>query len=84
MKTRLGRQSDPIRENGGYCGKWGMYCATILLPPSVVEFVVVHELIHVREASHTPAFWTQLERAMPDFEVRKLWLAENRVYYIQV
>lgn len=64
----------------GSCGRGGrlyFHWKTILLPPRIVEYVVVHELIHLHEAHHTPAFWRRLERAMPDFEERKRWLAEN-------
>ena len=72
-----------VRELGfrwGSCGKAGglnFNWATILLPPSVVEYVAVHELVHLLEPNHTPEFWTRVERAMPDHEARKQWLAEH-------
>ncbi len=50
---------------------------TALLPPGIVEYVVVHELVHLREAHHTPDFWLAVERAMPDYLTRKQWLAER-------
>lgn len=49
----------------------------ILLPPPIVDYVIAHELVHLREPHHTPAFWTKLERLMPDFPRRKQWLAES-------
>jgi len=61
----------------GSCGKAGVlyfHWATILLPPSIVDYVV-HELAHLREPSHTPDFWRRVERALPDYERRKRWLA---------
>jgi hypothetical protein len=64
----------------GSCGKRGMvnfHWATILLPPTVAEYVVVHELVHLHEPHHTPGFWRRIERAMPDYEGRKRWLAER-------
>ena len=64
----------------GSCGKGGrlyFHWRTILLPPRIVEYVVVHELMHLIEPHHTPAFWTRIERALPDFAIRKQWLAEN-------
>ena len=39
--------------------------------------VVVHEIVHLIEPHHTPAFWMRLERAMPDFALRKRALAEK-------
>jgi predicted metal-dependent hydrolase len=50
---------------------------TILLPPSIVEYVVVHELVHLQERNHTPALWRRIERAMPDYARRKAWLAAH-------
>jgi len=64
----------------GSCGKAGrlfFHWRTILLPPRVVEYVIVHELAHLHEPHHTPAFWARVERAMPDFAERKRWLGEN-------
>jgi hypothetical protein len=64
----------------GSCGTRGtlnFHWATILLPPSVIEYVVVHELAHLHEPQHTPEFWLRVERALPDFERRKQWIAEH-------
>jgi len=64
----------------GSCGKGDwlyFHWKTILLPPRIAEYVVVHELAHLHEPHHTPAFWQRVERAMPDFERRKIWLAEH-------
>ncbi len=55
---------------------------TILLPPTIMEYVVVNELVHMIEPIHTPEFWTRLERVMPDYEARKKWLAENGAGYL--
>ncbi len=72
-----------VRELGyrwGSCTKSGkvhIHWLTILLPARMVEYVLVHELIHLHEPNHSPAFWRRLERAMPDYEDRKAWLAEN-------
>lgn len=51
--------------------------ATILLPPSIIEYVVVHELAHLLEPNHSAEFWAVVERAMPDYSERKAWLAEH-------
>lgn len=64
----------------GSCGKgrWlYFHWKTILLPPLIAEYVVVHELAHLHHPHHTPEFWQRVERAMPDFERRKTWLAEH-------
>ncbi|MFP4346260.1 MAG: M48 family metallopeptidase [Anaerolineales bacterium] len=48
-----------------------------MLPTTMIEYVVAHELVHLRERYHTPAFWERLERLLPDFEARRTWLAEE-------
>ncbi|MCG5529081.1 MULTISPECIES: M48 family metallopeptidase [Halorhodospira] len=66
----------------GSCGRGSwlyFHWKTILLPRGIAEYVVVHELIHLVEPHHTPAFWRRLERAMPDFERRKNWLARHGI-----
>lgn len=64
----------------GSCGKghWlYFHWKTILLPARIAEYVVVHEMAHLHEPHHTPAFWQRVERAMPDYAQRKDWLAEH-------
>lgn len=64
----------------GSCGKGGklhFHWRAILLPPRIAEYVIVHELCHLLEPHHTPAFWSRVERALPDFAARKQWLAEH-------
>ena len=66
----------------GSCGKGNLlyfHWKTILLPAPIAEYVVAHELVHLVEPHHTPGFWLRLERAMPDFEQRKAWLAEHGI-----
>lgn len=64
----------------GSCGQGDwlyFHWKTILLPPRIAEYVVVHELAHLHQRHHTPEFWRRVERALPDFERRKIWLAEH-------
>jgi len=83
LRVGVARARVRIRDLGyrwGSCGRaqtLNFHWATILLPPSVIEYVIVHELVHVRERNHTPRFWARLERAMPDYPRRKAWLAEK-------
>ena len=66
----------------GSCGKGDclyFHWKTILLPARIAEYVVVHEMAHLHEPHHTPAFWLRVERAMPDYAQRKAWLAEHGI-----
>jgi hypothetical protein len=74
-----------LRFRWGSCGKGGrlyFHWQSIVLPPRIVEYIVVHELVHLGEPHHTPAFWRAMERAMPDWEQRRTWLAERGHEYI--
>lgn len=64
----------------GSCGKGDwlyFHWKAILLPARIAEYVLVHELAHLHEPHHTPAFWRRVERVMPDYAQRKAWLAEH-------
>lgn len=92
LAPRVGRrpQSVVVQDLGfrwGSCGKnerVNFHWKTILLPPRIVDYVVVHELTHLVEAHHTPQFWSRVERAMPDFAARKQWLLENAAALVDV
>lgn len=58
-------------------GNINFHWATILLPVSVVDYVIVHELAHLVEPNHTPEFWLRVGRALPEYEQSKTWLAEH-------
>ncbi len=49
----------------------------IMAPLSVVDYVVVHELCHMRMRDHSPDFWVLLRSIMPDYEERRAWLRVN-------
>jgi predicted metal-dependent hydrolase len=69
-----------FRNRWGSCsseGRLNFHWRTILLPVPLAEYVVVHELVHLLEHQHSPAFWQRLERAMPDYDTRRQWLAER-------
>lgn len=43
----------------------------IKLPPALVDYVVVHELAHLREMNHSAAFWQVVAQACPDYAARR-------------
>jgi len=42
--------------------------ALLFVPPSVLKYVIVHELAHRLQANHSDAYWRQVERAMPNYK----------------
>lgn len=47
-----------------------------LYPKNAIEYVVVHELCHIKEMNHSKKFWSEVEKALPDYKARKK-LLEN-------
>ena len=45
-----------------------IHWATLQLPPTLIDYVLVHELAHLRELQHTPAFWAVVSRLMPTYK----------------
>ncbi len=43
-------------------------------PPEAIDYVVVHELAHIRHRNHGPQFWAEVARYMPDYSARKKML----------
>jgi predicted metal-dependent hydrolase len=46
----------------------------ILCPPMVIDYVVVHELAHLKIAGHNPRFWGVVAKVLPDYAARRRWL----------
>jgi predicted metal-dependent hydrolase len=61
----------------GKSDRVNFHWATIQLSPSLIDYVIVHELAHVHEPNHTPEFWHRVERAMPHFQRAKATLARQ-------
>lgn len=86
---RVGARPDSVqvRELGyrwGSCGHKGnlyFHWRVSMLPRSMIEYIVTHELVHLVEPHHTKAFWERIERIIPDYNARKRWLAENGATY---
>lgn len=49
----------------------------ILAPPEVMEYVVVHELCHIKERNHSDRFWQLVKAHMHDYQVHRKWLKKN-------
>lgn len=69
-----------MRTRWGSCGPKGDININWLLalaPEPVLEYVVVHELCHLRERNHAPAFWALVAKHLPGYAEQRLWLKSN-------
>ena len=48
----------------------------LMAPPALIDYVVLHELVHLRIRLHSPAFWSEVARLMPDYRARRASLKE--------
>jgi predicted metal-dependent hydrolase len=48
-----------------------------LAPPQILEYVVVHELLHLREPNHSRAFWRLLDLHRPGWPAQAAWLRDH-------
>ncbi|MEM9577262.1 MAG: SprT family zinc-dependent metalloprotease [Pseudomonadota bacterium] len=79
---KLGRDYSAItlrdtRSRWGSCTAQGrlMYSwRLILAPPEVLEYVAAHEVAHLAQMNHSPAFWQEVERIYGDYAHPRAWL----------
>jgi predicted metal-dependent hydrolase len=56
--------------NGRLMFNWRL----VMAPPSVLDYVAAHEVAHLAEMNHGPAFWATVARLVPGYEVQRRWL----------
>ena len=66
QKTRWGSCSSK--------GNLNFNCLLARVPEQVRRYVVIHELCHLKEMNHSPAFWRLVASQMPDYQKAKEWL----------
>ena len=66
-----------VRELGfrwGSCGKNGVlffHWRLLQLPVRLIDYIIVHELVHLQEPHHSPEFWQAIDRALPTWRQLK-------------
>ena len=72
------------QSNWGSCSREGnINISTRLLfaPEEVIDYVCIHELAHRKEQNHSDAFWSLVEKAVPNYKAREKWLKDNSDQY---
>mgnify|MGYP000174709420 CR=1 FL=1 len=65
-RTRFGSCSG----KNSICFSWRL----MLYPPEAIDYVIVHELAHIRHHDHSPAFYREVEAYLPDWRARRALL----------
>jgi len=53
----------------------------MMAPPQVIDYVVVHELMHIREKNHSSNFWDLVIDVIPDYKAQRRWLREHQHHF---
>jgi predicted metal-dependent hydrolase len=64
-----------------HTGKLLFHWRIILLPAKVIDYLILHELVHLREHNHSPVFYEHLRRVAPDYEAHEEWLRRHGDFY---
>jgi predicted metal-dependent hydrolase len=68
------------RSRWGSCGRDGHICLNwrlVLMPRSVSDYILIHELIHLRRMDHSLSYWRLVEEACPDYRSARQWLRQH-------
>jgi predicted metal-dependent hydrolase len=85
----FGEKIEKVRLNHTV-SKWGSCSAQrnimfstklLLLPLAVIDYVIVHELAHLKEMNHSEKYWREVARAMPDYKKWDRWLTRHGSAY---
>lgn len=75
QKTRWGSCSQ--------VGNLNFNCHLMEMPTEILDYVVVHELCHRKQMNHSRLFWMEVEKVLPDYQVRQRWLKQNGGIYLR-
>lgn len=68
------------KRSWGSCGGNGVLHINwklIMAPPAVLDYVIVHELVHLVERNHAKLFWAKVSKVLPQYEQQERWLKQK-------
>lgn len=72
--TNAKRRWGSCHPKGSLCFNWRL----VMAPLEILDYVVVHELAHLKELNHSSRFWATVEKTFPGHRAAKKWLKENQ------
>jgi predicted metal-dependent hydrolase len=70
------------RSRWGSCSRRGTISLNwrlIQAPSFVRDYIIIHELMHLREMNHSHCFWNEVERAWPKYQIAEQWLKKHSI-----
>ncbi len=88
LSTRLGKKPAKVsirsqKSRWGSCSSRGTLSFNwrlVMVPPEILDYVILHELVHLEEPNHSPRFWQKLAASDPECQQHRRWLRENQSY----
>ena len=56
----------------------------MMLPEKIIDYVIIHELVHLKKPHHKKSFWKEIEKIMPDYKKAVKWLKENGTFFMEI
>jgi hypothetical protein len=50
-----------------------------MAPVPVIDYIIIHEMVHLKYPNHSPEFWNELDKKMPNYREYETWLKQNGV-----
>lgn len=61
----------------GTAGALNFHWKTLMAPQTVINYIIVHELCHLRHRDHSEPFWNEVDKVLPCYRERKDWLRRH-------
>lgn len=52
---------------------------SVMAPSNILDYIIVHELCHMKYKNHSKEFWDSVCEILPDYEIRREWLKNNGI-----
>jgi len=78
--TPQGIKITSAQSRWGSCSRDNRLCFSwriIMTPLGVLDYVLIHELAHIKEKNHSKRFWDYLGSILPDYKEHRRWLREH-------
>lgn len=58
-------------------GRVNFHWKCMMAPLTIIDYIIVHELAHLKYDNHSERFWNEVDKVIPDYLERKSWLKMN-------
>ena len=63
-------------------GTLSFNCNLVKAPTEIIDYIVVHELCHLRHHNHSKRFWNLVASVIPDYKKHNAWMRKNRIFLL--